>query len=388
MRRSRFRGLALLSALILCLHALLLGELETRISARQQELLAPMPARMSVDFVRSMTLSAGAPRSPAPTARPQPAPVPRPVQAPASAPAQPASAAAPVVAAASQADGSDAAASAAAARQTAAASAVAPQADLPLAAGPSAQPAPQASAASNVAAEANVADAGGAAEPGPEWPLSTQLRYRLRGNYRGAVTGHAQVQWLRQGSHYQVHLDVAVGPSFAPLISRRMSSDGQLGAQGIQPKRYDEDTRVLLASPRRVSIEFGQGQVRLADGRFVYSHLPLQDSASQFVQLTWLLLTGRVQPQPGVRIDMPLALPRRVYDWSYEITGEETLETPMGALSAWHLRPLRDAQGGDLKSEVWLAPALQYLPVRLRIRQDEQTYIDLMLEEAPLQAAP
>ncbi len=60
----------------------------------------------------------------------------------------------------------------------------------------------------------------------------------------------------------------------------------------------------------------------------------------------------------------------------------------MGPLPTWHLRPSRPAGGGDLTAEVWLAPALQYLPVRLIIRQDIDTFIDLMLKGAPLQAAP
>ena len=60
----------------------------------------------------------------------------------------------------------------------------------------------------------------------------------------------------------------------------------------------------------------------------------------------------------------------------------------MGPLAAWHLRPLAENTGSDLRAEVWLAPSLQYLPVRLMIRQDEQTWIDLMLQSAPLQAAP
>ena len=37
-------------------------------------------------------------------------------------------------------------------------------------------------------------------------------------------------------------------------------------------------------------------------------------------------------------------------------------------------------------AEAWFAPSLQYLPVRLLIRQDEATYIDLMLERLPQQA--
>ena len=37
---------------------------------------------------------------------------------------------------------------------------------------------------------------------------------------------------------------------------------------------------------------------------------------------------------------------------------------------------------------MWVAPSLQYLPVRLLIRQDAQTYIDLLIERLPQQAEP
>ena len=43
---------------------------------------------------------------------------------------------------------------------------------------------------------------------------------------------------------------------------------------------------------------------------------------------------------------------------------------------------------GVLEAEVWFAPSLQYLPVRLLIRQDDATYVDLVLDQAPVQAAP
>ena len=74
-----------------------------------------------------------------------------------------------------------------------------------------------------------------ASDAGVEWPPSTRLSYELTGNYRGPVNGNAQVEWIRQASRYQVHLDVSVGPSFAPLITRHMSSDGELTAAGIVP---------------------------------------------------------------------------------------------------------------------------------------------------------
>jgi hypothetical protein len=51
------------------------------------------------------------------------------------------------------------------------------------------------------------------------------------------------------------------------------------------------------------------------------------------------------------------------------------------------MKPRREARpGGDLVVDVWFAPSLQYLPVRLLIRQDEHTYVDLLLDQAPEQA--
>ena len=38
--------------------------------------------------------------------------------------------------------------------------------------------------------------------------------------------------------------------------------------------------------------------------------------------------------------------------------------------------------------ELWFAPSLQYLPLRIRIHQSADTWIDLMIEKPPLQAAP
>ena len=230
--------------------------------------------------------------------------------------------------------------------------------------------------AAETAASAPVDD-----DAGPEWPLSTRLSYVLTGNYRGPVSGQAQVDWLRKGKVYQVHLEVSIGPSFAPLATRRLSSAGELTPQGIAPQRYVEETRRILGEPRRFSQAMLSG---LKLGQTYYT----QDSISQFIQLTWLLLTQREVPEPGRVIELPLSLPSGPYDWRYEVVGEETVNTRLGPLPAWHLRPLQGARNGDLAAEVWFAPSLQYLPVRLLIRQDADTYIELTLDAAPLQAAP
>jgi len=253
----------------------------------------------------------------------------------------------------------------------------------------------QAASGSVPAAQASAAANGNGSkddgEPGPEWPLSTRIDYSLSGYYRGEITGSSRVEWLRDGAHYQMHLDLVVGLESAPLLSRSMSSDGHLGAQGIEPKRYDETTKVLFGEPHLATVRFEPGRVQLADGHFEPVAAGAQDAASQFVQLTWLFLTGRKALQTGVSVDIPLALARRVYPWRYTVLGEEMLNTRYGVLDTWHLKPARTDQAmlsNDLTAEVWIAPALQYLPVRILIRQSGDNFVDMLIRSAPLQAAP
>lgn len=239
-----------------------------------------------------------------------------------------------------------------------------------------------ASAAASAAASAPSA-------PAFEWPPSTRLSYTLTGWFRGPVDGKAQVQWLRDGDRYQVHLDVTIGADFAPLVTRQMSSDGTLGPDGLVPRRYDERTDVVFRGPRSATLAFDGTEVQLANGRRVPQPPGVQDAVSQFVQLTWRFTLDPSLLRDGRVIDVPLALPRRVETWTYDVRASEILATPAGPVEAVRVQPRREPRpGGDLVAEMWFAPSLQYLPVRIVIRQDAETFIDLLVSRLPEQAAP
>lgn len=222
-----------------------------------------------------------------------------------------------------------------------------------------------------------------------DWPPSTQLRYTLTGDVRGPVHGTAVVEWLRQGNRYQVRMDVAVGPSFAPLFTRRILSEGEITAGGLAPRRYDEETRMALREPRRLTIWLDADQVRLPGGATLPRPGGVQDSASQFVQMTWLFTTQPEWLRAGQVLEMPLALPRRVMPWLYDVGASEILATPFGPVPVVPVRPrIQTPRAGELAVELWVAPTLQYLPARMLIRQDADVWIELMIEQLPLQAAP
>lgn len=228
-----------------------------------------------------------------------------------------------------------------------------------------------------------------ASAPVFDWPPSTRLSYRLTGNYRGPVDGSAQVQWLRDGARYQVHLDVVVGATIAPLVTRQMSSDGTLGPDGLAPRRYDERTKAVFRDARLATLHFDGAEVQLANGRRVPQPAGVQDTVSQFVQLTWRFILNPELLREGQVLEVPLALPRRVETWVYDVRASETLFTPAGAVEAVRVQPRREARAGsDLVAEMWFAPTLQYLPVRIVIRQDAETFVDLLVDRLPEQAGP
>jgi hypothetical protein len=238
------------------------------------------------------------------------------------------------------------------------------------------------------------ADASTLAASGPSsvdtfaWPESTRLSYVLTGNYQGEVHGNAQVEWVRVGSQYQMHLDVTVGLPFAPLLTRRMSSEGDITEVGLAPRRYDQFTKLAFRNPWSAGLRFDPDEVVLTNGQRRARVPGLQDSVSQFVQLAWMFGLHPERLQPGRTVEVPLALPRNLDLWVYDVVEEETLYTRFGALQAVRVKPRREARaGGDLVAEIWFAPQLRHLPVRIRIHQDADTFIDLLLAKRPELAA-
>jgi hypothetical protein len=351
------------------------------------EAAAEMPARIELVYGRDMESTEPPPPAEAPAAPPAAAPPPRPerqakpVAQAASAPPPPETepVEAPEVATAEVPTPAQAASDATPPMPAASASTVTAAADTesPAASSPG-------DAASGVVAAAPAASAASAG--GYSWPPSTRITYELTGNYRGEVYGSATVDWVRVGARYQVHLDVLVGPSFAPILSRRMSSEGQLTDAGLVPERYDEDSKAMFRDRRRAQVTLEPDMVVLNSGQRVERLAGVQDSASQFVQLAYLFSRHPELLTPGGKVELPLALPRRMGIWTYDVRDPEVLHTPFGAVEAVPLQPRRDSRKKDeLSAQVWFAPSLRYLPVRIRIQQDTDTgtYVDLMIRRRP-----
>lgn len=220
-----------------------------------------------------------------------------------------------------------------------------------------------------------------AAPASDDWPVDTRLSYQLKGYYRGDLSGSARVQWQREQSRYQVRVDL----SMALVLRVSMISQGQTSAAGLLPSAYEEQFPWSL---RRLA--FDGDYVRLHDGTQLPQPSAVQDTASQFVELSHRFSSGRDELKVGSQISLWLARPQGMAWWTYDVIGEETLELPqLGPVPAFHLRPRPIANPtGVITAELWFAPALQYLPVRVRISLGADNFVDLLVERIEQGARP
>ena len=214
-----------------------------------------------------------------------------------------------------------------------------------------------------------------ATAPGPQdgWPGDTRLNYQLTGYFRGALLGSARVHWQRQGNRYQTRVEIE--PNL-PGSGRVLTSQGEVTPQGLLPGAYEESR---LGNSR--GVRMGETTIVLSDGREVPRPQSVQDSASQFVELSHRFASGREVLEVGRTVSLWIARPGAVDLWTYDIVGRETLKSAqLGEIETYRLkpRPIANARG-NITAEMWFAPSLQYLPVRIRVSMGDEAFVDLMV---------
>jgi Protein of unknown function (DUF3108) len=144
----------------------------------------------------------------------------------------------------------------------------------------------------------------------------------------------------------------------------KQTSAGTLGAAGLMPVRFSDKRRGKSeqaahfdASTQRVTFSNNRPEAKLAVG--------WQDRASVLMQLSSLAAAQPNRFKTGDSLELPVASVDELEPWQFEVQGIERLTLPIGDMPAIRLlrRPRR---AFDQTIEVWLAPSLSYLPVRIR----------------------
>ena len=161
-------------------------------------------------------------------------------------------------------------------------------------------------------------------------------------------------------------------PEFAPLITRRMTSEGNIAASGLVPTRYDEDTQVVMRDRRRVSVVFEADAVVLANGQR-RERLRGRAGHGEPVHPADLRCSP---PSPSgcasaARSSCRSRCRARWTAGSTTWSRRRRCRRRSARSPTFHLKPRpRPTRRNELTVEMWFAPELRYLPVRIRIEQD------------------
>ncbi len=379
-------ALSLAALGVLWLHALALQGLAQALPGRGTDAAASPVTRSFI--TRTVQFDNGAAKAPAATA-PAPAPTtaPKPVRKPAGAaflatpgplaaqpaPVAPAADPNPLPATAPQ----DSVAVADAAKAPAAAAGPAEAASAPPAGlappPPPLTPAPALPSGAQPAALAGTgsADAPALAVYDYRFPGSTRLKYEVSGlvkGFRYFVSG--ELLWLQDGKSYDARLEI----SHFLLGSRVQSSKGELTPRGLEPLRFGDKVRSEVAA----HFQRAKGLVSFSANTPDVPLMPLaQDQLSIFVQLAamWGANPGRFTP--GLQLPFQAVGPRTSENWVFLVGAPERLTIDGRAMPATRL--LRERSGDfDTRVELWLAPALDYLPARIRLTQSNGDEVDMV----------
>ncbi len=200
-------------------------------------------------------------------------------------------------------------------------------------------------------------------------PGSVRLKYNATGRQsKMDYTASAELLWLQDGSTYNARLEV----SAFLLGARVFSSAGHMTADGLAPDRFADKTR----SEQAAHFERDKGRVTFSANTPEASLLPgAQDRLSVFIQLA-AMVAGEPQKYPlGTTITVQTVSRRAADTWVFTVDAEEKLRLPGGELATIRLlcNPRKDF---DQKVEVWLAPALAYMPARIRVTEANGDFVD------------
>lgn len=210
-------------------------------------------------------------------------------------------------------------------------------------------------------------------------PHPANITFKTTGTVAGIpVEVPSTLIWRHDGTYYEaswVFYHVKAG-------EQSHFSNGLVTPQGLAPLAGSYRTKI------RQEMRFDHAGERLEfTPELAEWKMPpgTQDRLSLIIQLAALFAAEPDRYPPGSTISLPVttASPPSVLTWSF-VVGQENQD--IEGLRGTQLRTIHlvhePSQDSDTRMELWLAPALEYLPARVRIAQPNGDNFDFTVDRA------
>ena len=202
-------------------------------------------------------------------------------------------------------------------------------------------------------------------------PPSGDLSYDTY--YNGVQNPPGTLHWTSDANGYEMVVSVPL--PFVGTFS--YASQGRIDAFGLAPQRYveqrgrrPEQVTTFDRAAHRIAFTRTSETLALPDGA--------QDRFSMVMQLASLVRGDPDAYRPGVTRNFFVADDDSGETWPIETVGDETVRTAAGYLSARHFTRLPRRAGDARRIDVWLAPALGWLPAKITQTEPNGTEVKLV----------
>ena len=194
-------------------------------------------------------------------------------------------------------------------------------------------------------------------------PQQFELTYRF--TFNGQYVGNVTDRFKREGTRYSLSSVASPDKRLAFLLPvLTLTSEGTIQSNTFVPSRYRQ---VRSNAPEKaVMSQFNWTNGQLTHhykGKTSQITLPkgTQDALTQLYAFT---LSGKAPPQ----LEFPVSNGRKLIHYRYEKIPAGRMSTPLGTFEVIEYR--RIAQADENAISVWISPALNHLPLKIRVREE------------------
>jgi hypothetical protein len=197
---------------------------------------------------------------------------------------------------------------------------------------------------------------------------TADLYYKIKSNQKGIpVSGEAKIQWRLSDSNsgkktYTLSSDTTV-TLFGKILTS--SSKGYLDERGLVPEQFSE--KRFRRPEAQITFDWANKRLSFSGGE---ASIPLKGREQDRLSIMWQVMALAKQAGSSISLGQEwkavVAGPHDADWWTFKVQEKLTLRTDLGELEVIHIlrAPPADAPGQRL--ELWLAPTLDYFPVRIR----------------------
>ena len=208
-------------------------------------------------------------------------------------------------------------------------------------------------------------------------PPAAELQYSIKARQSGiSLGGSANVKWMTTNHSYQI-LTETRAMLFGKILEA--SSVGNIDEFGLAPDKFIEKR---FGKPATTSnFDRDSKTIRFTASADTY---PIKGGEQDRTSATWQLVAqaraAGEKFKAGSEWKMFVAGRRDAEVWTFKVIGSEKISTAMGEQNTIHISKAPPPDSRDQTLDIWLAPDLEWYPIRLKFSDANGEFIDQMLE--------